>query len=252
MPNKPTDATAMKAKHTAAILFLWMLFGTAVAQDSNQPRNVDVESWNAASFRYKHNKKWSFKLQQQFRLKENLSATDRWFLQLESQYRLSKKFDLLLGFRHISLNDTEGQSQGLESHMRIHFDLVFKTAIKRLDLGFRFRYQNRHQLGVTREAGDYPAVDYRFKGRVGYDFKKWKLDPEVAFEIFGHQQTGEINDFNRYRWIFGTDYPIAKRQRLGLQYIREKEIKIWNPKTTRIIKIKYTYTFKRKKPKKND
>ena len=47
--------------------------------------NSDLQSWNTLGLEYEPNKKWSFGLEQQLRLDENISEISEYFTQLETK-----------------------------------------------------------------------------------------------------------------------------------------------------------------------
>lgn len=223
-------------------IFLFLLCCVQVnwAQDDQR----DFESWTSAELRYKPTKRWKTGMELQMRLKENSSVIDGYFAELTGGYEIFKNFDLGLGFRFIRKNDNKGAIQGYENYGRIHADASYKHKINRLALGYRLRYQNRDELGVSNENGDFADQYIRLKVGTEYDFKKWKLDPQLSAEIFHHSERNEENEFNKFRITFGTDYKFKKAGKIGLYYRYEKEINTANPRSTDILRIRYVYTFK--------
>lgn len=210
---------------------------------SQEDGTKDLESWNTIGLKYKLNKKWSFELEEQLRLDENISEISEYFTQLSTEYSISKKFELGAGFRYISENDNEGKLQGYENHFRLNLDASYKHKISDFSLKYRLRYQNKNELGVD----DFANQHIRFKTAVGYNFKNWKLDPKFSAEIFNHLEKGEENGFDKYRLTLGTEYKFKKMGTLGLFYKYEKELNESIPETTKIIGLKYTYTIKNRK-----
>ena len=210
----------------------------------------DLESWTSISLKYKLNKKWSFELEEQLRLDENISEIGEYFTQLNAEYSISKNFDIGGGLRYIRENDNKGNIQGYENHFRFNLDASYKHKINNFSIKYRLRYQNKNELGVSTDDGDYANQNMRFKTSVGYDIKNWKLDPKFSAEIFNHFEEGEDNGFSKYRLTLGTDYKIKHFGKIGLFYRMEKELNVELPETTNIIGLKYTYTLKNKKNKK--
>ncbi|MGI9532647.1 DUF2490 domain-containing protein [Lutimonas sp.] len=204
----------------------------------------DFESWTSAELRYKPTKRWKTGMELQMRLKENSSEIDGYFAELTGGYEIFKNFDVGLGLRFIRKNDNTGAVQGYENHGRIHADASYKHKINRLALGYRLRYQNKDELGVSNENGDFADQYIRLKVGTEYDFKKWKLDPQLSAEIFHHSEKNEENEFNKFRITFGTDYKFKKAGKIGVYYRYEKEINTADPRSTDILRIRYIYTFK--------
>ncbi|WP_340158978.1 DUF2490 domain-containing protein [uncultured Maribacter sp.] len=209
--------------------------------------NSDLQSWNTLGLEYEPNKKWSFGLEQQLRLDENISEISEYFTQLETKYAITKKFDIGLGLRYIRENDNEGNVQGYENHFRFNVDASYKHKINNLELKYRLRYQNKNELGIGTSEGDYAKQYLRLKAAVEYDFDNWKLDPNFSAEIFNRFENEDADQYNKYRLTFGTDYKIKNFGKLGLYYRFEESINVDIPETTHIIGFNYTYTIKNKK-----
>ena len=65
--------------------------------------------------------------------------------------------------------------------------------VDRFILDYRFRFQVRDQLGITKAEGDYPSFKYRLRLKAKYNINNWKLDPYFSFEAFISQETNTIN-----------------------------------------------------------
>lgn len=226
-------------KKTYLSLLLSVMFASV---SFAQTGSDDMETWTSVRLRYKASKKWSFELQEQFRLKENSSVTDQYFTQLTSKYKLTKKLALSLGLRYIKRNDNQGKIQGFEDYFRYHFDLSFKHSLGRFAFNHRLRYQNKNELGVSEEEGDFAEKNVRLKTAVTYNVRKWKLDPKLSAEIFNKSHEGGTNGFSKYRVTFGTSYDLKKAGEIDLYYRMEKELNTSLPKKVDILGFNYTYT----------
>lgn len=222
-----------------ALVLCLTLANYASAQNEN-----DLESWTSIGLKYKINKKWGLELQEQFRLKENISVTDQYFTQLDGSYKLNKNISFGAGLRYIKSNDNTGKIQGYEKHFRYHFDVVLKHKINSFTLKHRLRYQNKNELNVSEADGDYAKKNLRFKSSISYNFKDWKLDPKFSAEIFNRSEEGGDSGFSKYRLTLGTSYKMKSAGEIGLYYRMEKELNESFPKTTNIIGLKYIYTLK--------
>lgn len=230
----------LKIQVPITVFFSVLFISTTYAQDTN-----GLASWNSIGIEYKLNKKLSLGLEQHLRLKDDLSEIDEYFTQFEGEYKLFKNFKLGTGFRYVRENDTEGNIQGYENHFRYHLDAKYKHKLNNFSFGYRLRYQNKNELGISTNDGDYAKQNIRFKTSLGYNIKKWPLDPGFSAEIFNRFEEGEDdNGFSKYRLTFGTDFKIKKFGKIKLYYRVEKELNVDLPETTNIIGLKYTYTFK--------
>lgn len=227
-------------------LFLNVCAIAGWAQEGQYIEVRDFETWTSAKLKLKPNDKWTFGVQGQFRLDNNSSELKGYFAELSTGYRLFKGMDFGLGLRYIGKNDNEGSVQGMEHYFRYHFDLSYKHKIDRFALKYRFRYQNRNEMGLSKAEGDVHLQYFRLKTSVEYNIKDWKFDPILSGEIFSKfEKNGYSNGFSDYRITIGTDYKTKDFGKIGLFYRIENEISDFYPKTTHVVRIKYTYTLKK-------
>jgi hypothetical protein len=231
----------MQKKH---IQILTILIGLLFLQNTLAQEDNGLASWNAIGVKYKLNKKITFDLEQHLRYKEDFTLIDEYFTQFETGYKFAKNFELVGGLRFIRENDTEGRLQGYENHFRFQTDLKYEHEINNLNVGYRFRYQNKNNL----DEDDVARQNFRFKTNLKYKIKKWPLDPSFSAEIFNRYRTdGNANGFSKYRLTFGTDFKLKKIGKFKFYYRLEKELNVDIPETLKIIGLKYTYTIKNKK-----
>ncbi|KGL63616.1 DUF2490 domain-containing protein [Polaribacter sp. Hel1_85] len=236
----------IKKKIKQSIVKLMLLITILFAGKNYAQTDADWASWNTVGVEYELNKKWSFGLEEQFRLKENISVIDNYFTQLTADYKLFKGFKLGAGVRYIRDNDNQGNIQGYENHFRFQIDAMYKHEINDFKIGYRLRYQNKNELGVSYDEGDYANQNIRFKTSLEYNIKNWKLDPKFSAEIFNKFQEGEENGFNKFRLTLGTDYKTKNFGKIGVFYRYQKELNVDFPEATNVVGLKYIYTIKNK------
>lgn len=218
-----------------------------IAQNGTYVEVRDLESWSTVQLNYKANKKWTFGLQEQLRLKDNSSTVSEYFTQIEAEYKMLSKLKIGAALRYIRENDDQGNVQGYENHFRFQVDATYKYKISGFNLSHRLRYQNKNELGIDELEGDYNKHTFRLKTGVQYKIKNWKFDPKASIEIFHRSEELEESNFNKFRFTIGTDYKIKGAGKIGLFYRIENQLNVSYPKTTNIIGFKYTYTLKSKK-----
>jgi hypothetical protein len=233
-----------KFKELFVKLLLLNIFLLANINFAQTEGDKDWASWNTIGVEYKLNDKWSFGIEEQFRLKENFSAVDNFFTQLSADYEFFKGFEVGVGIRYIRENDNKGNIQGYENYFRFQFDAKYKHKINNFKIGYRLRYQNKNELGVSYDEGDYPNQNIRFKTSIAYNFKNWNLDPKFSAEIFNRFQEGKENGFNKYRLTLGTDYKMKNFGKIGVFYRFEKQLNVDLPDVTNILGLKYIYSLK--------
>ncbi|MBJ6367485.1 DUF2490 domain-containing protein [Snuella sedimenti] len=212
-----------------------------------QQSQDDFNSWSALEFKYKPNKKWDFGIETQFRLKEEASTVDAYFGQIDVSRDLWFGLKLGMGLRYIRENDNQGRVQGYENHVRYQIDLSHKYKIARMVFKSRLRYQNKNELGISNQEGDIPVQRMRLKVGSIYNFRKWKLDPEISGEIFNKfKKATNNNEFDKYRINIGTSYDFKGNGRLSVFYRFENEFNTANQLRYHILFFKYRYMLKSK------
>lgn len=219
----------------------------AITSSAQETDNKDLALWNSIGIKYSPIKNLKLGVEQHLRVKEDISVTDEYFTEVQAEYEIIKNLEIGGAVRFIRENDNVGRIQGFEKHFRYQFDLSYKLdLIKRFDIGFRLRYQNKRETGLDESIEIIPRETLRFKTSFDYNFRKWPLDPEFAVELFNRKNDGAslINDakLSRYRLTFGTSYNLNKFGKFSVYYRFQENTRIDNDFQTKIIGLQYTYS----------
>lgn len=212
---------------------------------ANVGYSQDLGAWTSIGLEYKPTKKLSLTLEEEIRLKDNISTVDEYFTEIGAEYELLKHFSMGVGARYIKQNDTEGKIQGYEEHFRFQVDAAYKHKVNEFSMKYRLRYQNKNELGIGTSEGDEAKQNIRFKTSIDYNIKGWKLDPEMSFELFNQFGENEKSELNKYRLSVGTSYDMKDYGKINLYYQYEKELNETDPVSQHVIGLKYKYTFKK-------
>jgi len=207
---------------------------TLRAQTEETSIDKDLETWSGVEFVYDINSKFSLSFDEQLRLKENSSTIDEYFTELSGKYDIWRGFSLGAGLRFIRSNDSNGKIQGYENHLRYQIDVSFKHKIERLDIKYRFRYQNKSELGSENPN----KAQTRLKLNLDYNFNHWKFDPEISGEIFSPAEGYKLE---KYRITIGTSFKLGKSGKLNAFYGFEGSNNSEALKQTNIIGLSYKY-----------
>lgn len=229
-----------------------LLLGQSTVRAQDRQEKVDFQLWVGTKFTTKISKFWEVNLLMQSRMKSNATKLDRVFGELEAYYNLRfhpivKPMKIGVGLRYIG---DDGNNDEIRESLRLHVDIEYKRKIKRFDISYRARYQIK--ISFTKEPPLFKNVwahDIRNLIKVGYNVKKWKLDPVIWFELFHHDEVGVFNGFTKYRVGFKTDYDFGKGHKIGGKYFVEMETRYYAPKITHVVALSYRYVWKFKKKK---
>ncbi len=239
-----------------SLFFLLVFSFSSHAQKSSKGKSsdvdIDVELWGNLSYNYKFNKSWELTVGAQARGELTNLKFDQFLVEVETQYnprfhKLVKPIRIGVGLRYIgALDDND-----YENHLRLHADFLYRFKFKRLHLDYRLRGQFKDELKRKDDIyKNYWTKDLRNRIEVGYDFKKWKFDPEVFFELFFHDELGALNGFTKCRAGVKTNYKITSNHSLGVKYFMEIGMQYYGSNYDHVIVLSYQYKNKLKKRKK--
>lgn len=223
-----------------ALLVLSSLMSSAQTEEGTVVVRQDLESWNSIGLKYKASKKSDFQFDQGIRMNKDMSVIDQALSDLSYKLKVSKLLSFGVGLRYSA---NRGANEEFDNDFRYNFDLNLKHKLDRFYFKYRFRYQNKNELGKSSEEGDLNKVYVRLKAGIGYNIRNWKLDPLFSSELFRSYTSGS-KGLDNIRFTLGTKYSLKKSGDLGFFYRLEKELNNDRPKTTYILGLKYVYTLK--------
>lgn len=149
------------------------------------------------------------------------------FLDVNMRYRAAKWLTLAYEHRFAARTGRPGLRQ--RSILQAEAERTFG----RTTANYRFIYQHNYvDWGGQREV-------FRNRVQLGYDFKKWKLDPEVSVEFFTWAGNKGLSYFGT-RWQLGTQYKLSKGHAVTAALVHDRERdKAW-PTHRWITSITYT------------
>jgi hypothetical protein len=165
----------MKFKGIYVIIASLIGFG-AIAQTT-----IENRSWTKLTYRVKPLKGIDLDFSGLYRSVGGEEGMDRWITELQVSKEQSKTLSFSTEFRHYSIFDNVGATQGIDQRIRFRVN-----ATKTYDLGkdeFAMRY-GIQQRAVISGGGD-DRTDLRIKGAYTKKIKDWKWDPTFYSEYLG-------------------------------------------------------------------
>jgi len=124
------------------------------------------------------------------------------------------------------------------TEQRTVVQLYLKKSFDRVSLSYRSSYQHNYvEWGGQRE-----ILRNRFD--LGYDIKKWKLDPEFGVEFFtwlGNKGTSYFGT----RYHLGTEWSPAKGHAIGLDLLYDRERDVAYPSYRWVWSLSYTINLRK-------
>jgi hypothetical protein len=215
--------------------YLGLLFCTQISAQYIKTVQ-DFETWSSVGLEYEPIDGLNLELQEQVRLNKNSQNLDQYFTQLSMSYNLSKHFEISGGYRWITSNEKDNGVSVNESSNRYHLGILYKHAIKRTTFSYRLRFQNKSFLDAKSSSNQF----LRFKTRVKYNIKNWKLDPIASAELY-REIDGE---FSKFRATLATDYRFKKIGKIKVFFRFIKELNEPNPKSSTVVGLSFIHKLK--------
>lgn len=180
-------------------------------------------------------------LEEDFRLRDNLSEVDRFSTTLELSYKPWKFLKLGGAYNLINYNH---ETKGWEVRHRYYFFATGSYRINRFTVSLRERFQSTYRVGVkeTSKRAN-PKLYLRSRLEVEYDIRNCKFEPFASVELYNTLNDPQGNKMNKLKYTAGSKYKLNKRNSLQLyyRYVNFKDDDEGNGK--HMIGLGYSYKF---------
>lgn len=197
-------------------------------------------SWMTLGFNKGLGKKFELSIDQEFRLKDNLSTINLFYTNVGINYKVTKFLKVAFVYRNVQKKKENG-AYGIRS--RIYTDVALKFKPGKWTLGYRARLQAEwRQAGYNRDKGNVPEVFLRNLFKAGYEVGP-HLTPYLGTELRWQLQNPRLpwgNGFDRQRIIAGMDYKLNDMHSFGAYFLFQKEYNVNDRETLYIIGLEYT------------
>lgn len=176
---------------------------------------------------YKAFDKIKFSLTPELRLDEKFSA-DKLLLEAGIGYKPIDILTLGANYRFVVNYRDVKETEYLH---RYAFDATFAKSISRFKPSLRIRYTNYTEENANAEY-------LRYKAKLKYNIKDFKLSPLLAFE--GFHDLGEANIY-KMRYTLGAEYKLSKKSAVSAAYKLDYYLQEYQNK--HILYVGYKYKF---------
>lgn len=180
-------------------------------------------------------------LEEDFRLRDNLSEVDRFSTTLELSYKPWKFLKLGGAYNLINYNH---ETKGWEVRHRYYFFATGSYRINRFTVSLRERFQSTYRVGVKETSiRANPKLYLRSRLEVEYDIRNCKFEPFASVELYNTLNDPQGNKMNKLKYTAGSKYKLNKRNSLQLyyRYVNFKDDDEGNGK--HMIGLGYSYKF---------
>jgi len=226
--------------------FLHLLFLYLPSLAFGQNSTV-FQVWNEAGVSYKVDKKQSLAFD--LTTRHGAGGIQTIFPQISYRYKLNNYIKPSIDYRLIGNKNQEGNTT-LQHRLNANVQLNYE--LKRLQLGFRLRYQfSSSRLAKNFEPEFGQAL--RIKPSFAYDLKKTDLEPQVSMEVFSGPMEGQVGfHMNRIRWSVGLGYTFEGPHTVEIAYLYDQRINIPGALNRAILSFSYGYSLGNQKNKKKE
>jgi hypothetical protein len=223
------------------VLFLFIFSINAVGQQTS------FQVWTETGVRGKITKKLDWNLSLTNRIQDYKLVT--MFPQFSLKYKVLDWFKPSIDYRLISNREDNGN---YTNNHRINFNLQFEQEIKRLSVGFRFRYQYSFKGFSTNYEPEFDNA-IRLKPSLSYDIKKSYFTPIFSSEFFFNPSVGPFGErLTRIRTFFGLDINLKGPHELQVGYFFDQKINLPRSNTRNVLNVQYSYNLSSKKKNKEE
>ena len=210
-----------------------------------QSTSSTLEHWSWATYGLRLNPTWDVQLSTQLRIRGypgQGTPNTKVLVELDGGYAPQfrpwlRAWRLRAGVRWI------GTDLGpLQSHLRLHGDLLYRYRQKRWYLAYRLRYQANNNFKTPEASTEqYWNKDLRNLLGVGYALKPSKWQVGLWGEVFYYDEHGTNSSWSRYRLGVKTRYQLTQRQSLELRYFWEGGIGQYQERRIHTLVLQYRY-----------
>jgi hypothetical protein len=160
--------------------------------------------------------KLSLSLEEEFRLRDNFSTTERFSSALELGYKPLKFLKFGGAYNLINYNHS---TKGWELRHRYYLFALGSCKVNNFRLSLRERFQSTYRQGVEATSTRANPKNYlRSRFKIDYDIPKSHFEPYFSVEFYHTLNDPQENKMNKVRYSIGTAYNINKRNTLDLYY----------------------------------
>ena len=194
----------------STLSFLFLLYcGNLSAQD-------DLGASLSAGITKKVLPGLSVSLEEDFRLRGNLGAVDRFSTTFDVSYKPWKFLKLGGAYNLINYNH---EKKGWEVRHRYYFYATGSYRFDRFTVSLRERFQSTKRVGVEATAKRAnPKLYLRSRLEVEYDIRKCKFEPFASVELYNTLNDPQGNKMNKLKYTAGSKYKLDKKNTLQLYY----------------------------------
>ena len=219
-----------------ARVILPFIFSIALFPVSGQVNDAGL--WIDFTIKKKITKRLDAFLTEEIRLNENITEAGTIYTEAGAEYEILNGFKAGVFYRFIlrrRLDDSYSKSN------RYYFDLSYGLPIKRVEIKYRFRFQQQYRDYNCSPEGHVP-INY-IRQKIGFTVNtRTRFNPYMDGEVWYHLNS-PWSQFEQVRASTGIVTRITNHHFIDTGFIFQKEFNVKDPETDYILFLGYKFVF---------
>lgn len=196
----------------------------------------DLQLWTGVKLEKSFAKDWTLSLEEELRLKQNMSRVNNYFTEIGLRYKINKNFSLGGGFRYIRDKDQDGSYEGLS---RYNLELRYRNKISLLDFNYRLKYQKEVEGTEVFDLNAY--YEKQLRNRFTFSINNLnRIEPYFSTELFQVFVPYAGPEFKYCRILAGIQYEPGNFGEFKAAFGIDRELSSTVPASIYLLKINYT------------
>jgi len=198
-----------------SIRLVLILLATTLISANAQEVDSDVQSWNVVRLSVPIKEHWTFALQGEVRLSENITKVDEIVFKAYAHYKFGEKFGLSFGYKYIDRPGASSESDPWQ-------EAVFPRKYGKFHVGHQIRLEERFYDGLE---GILPRIRYliNFNRPIGSSIAYVTGFGAVRFNL-DEKEAGPVAGFEQFRVNAGVGFHLGGYTRLEIGYLYRYEV----------------------------
>ena len=167
----------------------------------------DTESWNSIGFETKLPYSFELEVEQELRLKDQLSSFKQTFTEISISYKIIDGMKIFIPIRYAIFED--------KTKERISFGGSYKYNLKPVNIRYRAKFQRVYT------DTEFSSDLVRNKFSIEYKINK-KIRPYISSEVF-HRYNLNQYQYDEYRYSLGINLDLIKKKQIKIFYTYKME-----------------------------
>lgn len=253
-------------RNLSHIIRLALVTATAMMPLLVQAQSDDLGMWLGVSAEKQLGKGWSAEVEGEWRMKDNISATDRLSIGMTANYKFNKWLKASAGYELMDCRNEGGLTESgnyynstcwyLRHRLSAALTGTWKAGRWKFSLRERWVYTytpsyERHRMSMNETSANYGTISDKVKNGKAKNVLRSRLSaeyniPNCHFTPYGSAEIYNAWDIQKIRYTLGTEYKFNKQHSIKLYYLfqdRKSEDEDESVQDQHVIGASYNFKF---------